>query len=115
LTPIGKTLHEMKSHVSKFFPWCPFCCFEDLEIVIEPEEGPSYILCDNCRAKWEMNIQEKIKSVRLVSTGILWKGRDLLEKEMEPQFWQNKAWLCILTRKTPKKKLGEYLEGEKKA
>ncbi|MCK4497728.1 hypothetical protein KAU25_00825 [Candidatus Bathyarchaeota archaeon] len=100
---MGKTPQEVKSHVSKYFPWCPFCCFEDLEVDVEPERRLNYILCSNCGAKWEMNIQEKIKSVKLVSTGILWKGRELLEKEMEPKFWQNKAWLCILTRKTPEK------------
>ncbi len=103
MTPAGKTQHEMKVHISKFFPWCPFCCFEDLEIVLERDKGPNFILCDNCKAKWEMQLQEKLKSAKLISTGILWKGRELLGKEMDPQFWQSKAWLCILTRKTPEK------------
>ncbi len=50
-----------------------------------------------------MNVQEKVRSVKLVKTSVDWKGKELLEKETEPAFWQNKAWICILTRKTPEK------------
>jgi len=95
---------EAKLRISKHFPWCPFCCFEHLEIDVEPERKHDYILCDNCGAKWEMNIQEKIRSVKLIATSVDWKGKGLLEKEMEPKFWQNKAWLCVLTRRTPEKR-----------
>ncbi len=100
------TVSEEKARlqISKYFPWCPFCCFEQLEFDVEPERESNHILCENCGAKWTLNIQEKIKSVKLVSTSIDWKGKELLNKEMEPKFWQNKAWICVLTRKTPKKK-----------
>ena len=94
---------EAKLQISKHFPWCPFCCFEALEIDVTPERNYDYILCENCGARWEMNIQEKLRSVKLVSTSIDWKGKDLLGREMEPKFWQNKAWLCVLTRRTPEK------------
>jgi transcription elongation factor Elf1 len=94
---------EAKHEVSKYFPWCPFCCSEKLKIDIQSEHTRDQILCGNCGAKWEMKIQEKIKSIKLVATSIDWKGKDLLEKEMEPKFWQSKAWLCILTRRTPEK------------
>ena len=102
---LGKTSEqEAKVQVSKYFPWCPFCCSEHLKIVVQSERNHDHILCDNCGAKWAMKIQEKIRSVKLVSTSIDWKGKDLLEKEMTPKFWQSKAWLCILTRRTPEKK-----------
>jgi len=92
---------EVNLQVSKHFPWCPFCCFEHLETDVKPERDCDYILCDNCGAKWEMKIQDKLKSVKLIATSIDWKGKELLEKEMEPKFWQKKAWLCILTRISP--------------
>ncbi len=95
---------EAKLQVSKHFPWCPFCCYEFLETDVKLERRYDYIICDNCGAKWELKIQDKIKSVKLISTSIDWKGKDLLEKDTEPKFWQNKAWLCILTRSTPKKR-----------
>ncbi|UCE95287.1 MAG: hypothetical protein JSV51_06020 [Candidatus Bathyarchaeota archaeon] len=95
---------EAKNQVAKHFPWCPFCCFEHLEIDVKPEREYDYIICENCGAKWEMGIQEKIKSMKLVVTSVDWKGKDLLDKKMEPKFWQNKAWLCVLTRRTPKKR-----------
>ena len=94
---------EAKLRISKHFPWCPFCCFEGLEINVKPDRDFDYILCGYCGAKWEMNIQEKIKSVKLIVASVDWKGKDLLEKNMEPKFWQNKAWLCVLTRRSPKK------------
>ncbi|UCB60694.1 MAG: hypothetical protein JSW72_01130 [Candidatus Bathyarchaeota archaeon] len=72
---------------------------------MKSERSCDYIICGNCGAKWELKIQERIKYVKLISTSIDWKGKDLLEKETEPKFWQNKAWLCILTRRTPKKDL----------
>lgn len=97
----GTSERDAKAQIAKHFPWCPFCCFEQLKIDLEPGRRLDYILCDNCGAKWEMNIQEKLKSVKLVEASIDWKGKDLLQKEMEPKFWQNKAWLCILTRRTP--------------
>jgi hypothetical protein len=33
-----------------------------------------------------------------------WKEKELLDREMEPRFWQNKTWICVLTRKALKKK-----------
>ena len=95
---------EAKLQISKHFPWCPFCCFEPLEIDVKSERNYDYIICANCGAKWEMNIQEKLRSLKLVATSVDWKGKDLLGKEMEPKFWQNKAWLCVLTRRTPEKR-----------
>lgn len=100
----GISERETKLRISKHFPWCPFCCYEHLEIDVKPERERDYILCSNCGARWEMTIQRKINSVKLVSTSIDWKGKDLLEKDMEPKFWQNKAWLCVLTRKIPEKR-----------
>lgn len=85
---LGKTSErEVKIQISKYFPWCPFCCSVSLEIDAKPERKFDYILCSNCGAKWEINIQEKIKSVKLVATSIDWKGKELLEKETEPKFW----------------------------
>jgi len=92
-----------KRQISEYFPWCPFCCFERLQIDVKPEHSHDYVHCDNCGAKWEIDIQEKIKSVKLVTTSVDWKGKELLEKETEPKFWQNKAWLCVITRKIPEK------------
>jgi len=101
---LEKTLEKkVKLQISKYFPWCPFCCFEHLEINVKPQRNYNYISCNNCGAKWELNIQEKVKSVKLVATSIDWKGKELLDKEMEPKFWQNKAWICVLTRKTPER------------
>lgn len=101
---IGKiNEREARLQISKNFPWCPFCCFEGLEIDVKSGRAKDYIFCGNCGAKWNATIQEKIRSVRLISTSIDWKGRELLEKEMEPEFWQKRAWLCVLTRRTPKK------------
>ena len=94
---------DVQLQVSKYFPWCPFCCFEHLKIDVEPERNYDHILCGNCGAKWEMDIPGKIKTVKLVATSVDWKGKDLLGKRMEPKFWQNKAWLCVLTRRTPEK------------
>jgi len=96
---------EAKAQLSKYFPWCPFCCFENLEVDVKAEREYDYILCDNCGAKWEINIPGKVRSIKLVATSVDWKGRELLEKSMEPKFWQNKAWLCVLTRRTPEKQL----------
>ncbi len=102
---LGKnSAEEAKLQVSKYFPWCPFCCSEHLGIDVKPKRSYDQILCDNCGAKWTIKIQEKIRSVKLTSTSIDWKGKELLEKEMAPKFWQSKAWLCILTRRTPEKR-----------
>jgi len=102
----GKTLEQKaRLQISKYFPWCPFCCFERLEIDVKPNRDHDYVFCSNCGARWELTVQEKIKSVKLVATSIDWKGKELLGKEMEPKFWQNKAWICVLTRKTPEKHL----------
>ncbi len=101
---LGKLLErEAKIQASKYFPWCPFCCSEHLKIDVQPERKYDYILCNNCGAKWEMSIQEKIRFVKLVATSIDWKGKELLDKEKEPKFWQGRAWLCVLTRQVPKK------------
>lgn len=95
---------EARVQISKHFPWCPFCCFKNLETEVESDRMYDHITCVNCGAKWEVKIQDKLRSAKLVSTSIDWKGKDLLEKEMDPRFWQDKAWLCILTRKTPESK-----------
>jgi len=101
---IGNTPEQKaKLQISKSFPWCPFCCFEHLKIDVKPQRDCDYLSCSNCGARWELNIQEKVKSVKLVATSIDWKGKELLDKEMEPKFWQNKAWICVLTRKTPER------------
>ncbi|MCK4933157.1 hypothetical protein KAS06_00660 [Candidatus Bathyarchaeota archaeon] len=99
----GITNRDVKLQIAKYFPWCPFCCSEKLEIDVEPDRAHDYIICDNCEAKWEVKIKEKIRSIKLVSASVGWKGKELLEKEIEPKFWQNKAWLCILTRRNPHK------------
>ncbi|UCH31675.1 MAG: hypothetical protein JSV05_09340 [Candidatus Bathyarchaeota archaeon] len=92
---------EARLQVSKSFPWCPFCCFENIKIDVQPERDHDFILCENCGAKWEMAIQEKVKSIKLTATSIDWKGKELLEKNLTSKFWRDKAWLCILTRKVP--------------
>ncbi|MGD8566150.1 MAG: hypothetical protein PVF96_07360 [Candidatus Bathyarchaeota archaeon] len=101
---MNKTASEQKVRlqISKNFPWCPFCCSEHLRIDVKPQREIDYISCSNCRARWELKIQDKIRSVKLITTSLDWKGKELLEKETEPKFWQNKAWICVLTRKTPK-------------
>lgn len=98
------TNRDAKLQIAKFFPWCPFCCFEQLKIDVEHKRVYDNIVCSNCGAKWDIEIREKIKSVKLVSTSIDWKGKELLQKTTKPQFWQNKAWLCILTRRNPPKR-----------
>jgi transcription elongation factor Elf1 len=95
------TLQEAESQAAKFFPWCPFCCSEKLEINVEPNRICDSLKCENCGAKWDIEIREKIRSVKLISTSVDWKGRELLGKSTKPQFWQKKAWLCILTRRNP--------------
>jgi transcription elongation factor Elf1 len=95
---------KVKRQISNYFPWCPFCCFEHLDLNINLQYDSNHISCTNCGAKWKLDIQEKIRSIKLVSASINWKGRDLLDKEMEPKFWQNKAWICVITRKTPKQR-----------
>jgi len=94
-----KTISEQqtKHQISEYFPWCPFCCYEPLKITITPQQNQ--IHCTNCGATWQINTQGK--NVKLTTTSIDQKGKDLLQKETEPKYWQNKAWLCIITRKTP--------------
>jgi transcription elongation factor Elf1 len=94
---------EAGIQISKYFPWCPFCCFEGLEMDLKPERTHDNVSCSNCGAIWEMQIQEKVRYVKLIAPSVDRKGKELLGKETEPKFWQNKAWLCILTRRTPEK------------
>ena len=95
---------EINLQISKHFPWCPFCCFEDLQTDLKDDQNHGFILCDNCGAKWKIDIHEKIKTIKLIATSIDWKGKDLLGKETDPKFWQTKAWICVVTRKIPHKK-----------
>lgn len=94
---------EAKIQVAKFFPWCPFCCYEPIDIDVQLKRDYDFIRCRNCGAKWEMRIRDKVQSTKLVRTSVDRKGKDLLQKEVEPEFWKNKAWLCILTRKIPER------------
>ena len=52
----------------------------------------SNLLCQNCQAKWFLHYSMgELVGAELVNSNMDGKGKDLLKKEYEPEFWQKLA------------------------
>jgi len=88
------TEEEWKIHLAKFFPCCPLCGGDEIEIDIAFGRRFDYVFCLDCKAKWEADWKGEdflIEYVKLLEIDANMEGRSYLKKEFPPDFWRKMA------------------------
>jgi len=81
---------KMKVEISKFFPSCPLCQKQSIEIRWNADwYGRDYLVCSNCDAKWHIYYLGSLKWAKLIEEGTSGLGAAYLEEEKNPTFWFN--------------------------
>jgi len=85
---------EWESHLAKFFPCCPLCGSDGIEIDIAFGRRYDYVTCFDCKAKWEVDWKGedfRVEYVKLVEVDVNREGKGHLQDELSPDFWRKMA------------------------
>jgi len=86
-------LGDIVTNVLAYFTYCPLCCSNGTIVPIESEwsglGGKDYVICSRCGAKWHI---KPSKWAKLVKTSLNGRGIEFLQKEHDPEFWQQIAY-----------------------
>lgn len=85
---------EWESHLAKFFPCCPLCGSDRIEIDIAFGRRYDYITCFDCKAKWEVDWKGEdflVQYVKLVDLDTNKEGEEHLLNELSLNFWRKMA------------------------
>ena len=91
---------EWENHLRRFFPCCPLCGSDGIEIDIAFGRRYDYVVCPDCRAKWEVDWKGEgflIESVKLV------EGKAPVQDEFNPDTWRKMALRKQKTRPSKEK------------
>jgi Zn finger protein HypA/HybF involved in hydrogenase expression len=84
---------DFEEAVAKYFPKCPLCGSQSLEIDIEFGRRYDHVICRDCDATWEIDWKGEgieIESIELVGVRDAERA-GLKDGKHKPEFWQSMA------------------------